>query len=445
MAVHPIEYRYYTQEMKKIWSEEHKLALLLRVEAALAKAHAKLGNIPKEAAEEIAKKANLKYVSLEEVKAEEAKIKHDIMAMVRVLARKCGEYGKYVHLGATSYDIVDCALALQFKESINIIESRLKKLKNILLSLAEKYKDLVCIGRTHGQHALPTTYGLKFAIFAYEIHRHIERLNEAKKRVICGKMSGAVGTQAGFGKHAIKLQELVAKDLGINYALVSNQIVQRDRHAEIIFILALIASTLDKIFTEIRNLQRTEIAEVFEYFEKESQVGSSTMPHKRNPWRSERICGIARIIRGFVVPALENIVLWHERDLTNSSCERVTFPEVFVLTDFILKEAIDILSKIEIDKENVKKNLFLLKGLNMAEAVMIKLVEKGMGRQEAHELLRKLAIEAYEGKKEFKEVLLRNKVIRKYLSEKEIEEALNPYNYIGTAIEQVDRLIKKLK
>ncbi len=445
MAIHPIDYRYGSQEMRRIFEEKTKLQKLLEVEAALARAHAKLGNIPKEAAEEISKKASIQYVKLDRVKEIEAEINHDLMAVVLALAEVCGEAGKYVHLGATSNDIIDTATALQFKEALRIIERDLEELKEILLEKAEKYINLVCVGRTHGQHAVPTTYGLKFAIFAMEIKRHLERLREMKKRLLVGQITGAVGTQASFGEKGIEIQELVMKELGLGKVEVSNQLIQRDRYAECFALLALISATLDKMGREVRNLMRTEIAEVAEPFREEKQVGSSTMPHKRNPINSEKVCGLARVIKSNVFVALENVSLEHERDLTNSSPERCIIPESFVLLDEILKTMKRVMKGLVIFPENVEKNLNLTKGLNLAEAVMIELTKKGMSRQEAHELLRKLSIKAFKENKSLKEVLFDSKEARKYLSIEDIERITNPKNYIGTAIEQVQKILEKEK
>lgn len=445
MSVHPIEYRYFYPEMKKIWEEDSKFQSWLRVEAALAKAHAKLRNIPQEAAEEISKKANLKYVKLERVKEIEKEIHHDLMAMVKALTEVCDkEAGKYVHLGATSYDIEDTALALQFRDALRIIEKDLKELKKVLLELAEKHKETICVARTHGQHALPTTYGFKFALYASEVQRHLERLEELKKRILVGKMSGAVGTQASFGEKGLKLQELVMKDLGLKPVLISTQVIQRDRHAELMSFLALIASTLEKIAKEIRNLQRTEIAEVFEPFVSK-QVGSSTMPHKRNPHKCERICGLARILRSNVSPAFENVALEHERDLTNSSVERVILPESFILVDYMLRQMKEILEGLEFNQANIQKNLELTKGLIMTERLMMELVKKGIGRQEAHELLRKASLRVLRENKSLKEVLLEDETIKKNFTEGELDHYLDPRNYLGTAIRQVEDLLEKIR
>jgi adenylosuccinate lyase len=444
MAVHPIEYRYFYPEMKNIWEEESKLQKWLDVEAALSRIHAKLGNIPTKAAEEISRKAHIKYVTIDKVKERENILDHDLMAMVEALTEVCeGEAKKYVHLGATSYDIEDCATALLFRDAIKIIENDLNELKNVLLNLANAHKETICIGRTHGQHASPTTYGMKFALWATEMQRHLERLNEIKKRVLVGKMTGAVGTGASHGEKAEEMHKLVMQELNLEPTLISTQVVQRDRHAELIAKLALIASTLDKIAKEIRNLQRTEIAEVMEPV-KLKQVGSSAMPHKVNPHKSERICGLARIIKSFVYPALENVSLEHERDLTNSAPERIIFPEAFILLDYMLRQMSQILNGLEFNYDNIKRNLELTKGLIMTEHVMNGLVKKCMGRQEAHEFLRNCSSEVIKTGKSLKEVL-QNKGISKYFTEEELNWHLDPKNYLGNAIKQVETVVDKLK
>jgi len=416
---------------------------MLDVEAALALAHAEVGNIPKVDAEKIAAMASLKYVKLGRIKEIEREIKHDVAALVRALAEVCGPSGAYVHLGATSYDIVDTAIALQLKDALELIEKRLDEFEKVLMEKALKYKNTLMMGRTHGQHALPITLGFKFAVWMREISRHIQRLRQCRERVLVGKMSGAVGTQAGLGVHAIKIQELVMKRLGLKAADISTQIVQRDRHAELICLLALIASSLDNFATEIRELQRPEIGELFEPFEVEKQVGSSTMPHKRNPETCERVCGLSRIVRSLVIPALENVVTWHERDLTQSSAERFIIPEACILVDYMLFLMTNIVASLHVDEKRMLKNIELTQGRAMSEAVMMALTKKGMDRQEAHELLRKLAIKSEAEKRHFKDVLLEDKIVCSKLSENEIAEALKPKNYLGTAKRQVDLMVKK--
>ena len=444
MSVHPIEYRYFYPEMKLVWTEENKLQAWLKVEAVLAKVHERLGNIPKEAADEIGRKATLDYVKIERVKQIEDEIQHDLMAMVKALTEVCeGEAKNYVHYGATSYDIEDTALALQFRDAIKIVENDLRELKKTLLNQANEHKKTICIGRTHGQHALPTTYGMKFAVWATEIQRHLERLDEVKKRVLVGKMTGAVGTGAGFGEKAEEIHKLVMQELNLEPVLISTQVVQRDRHAELIIKLALSAATLDKMAKEIRNLQRTEISEIMEPF-KSNQVGSSAMPGKRNPHKSERICGLARIIKSYAYPVLENVSLEHERDLTNSAPERIIYPETFILLDYMLRQMTQILSGLEFNYENIKRNLELTKGLTMTEHIMNELVKKGMPRQEAHEFLRSCSSDAIKSGKTLKDVLV-EKDISKYLTIKELDWHMEPRNYIGTAVKQVENVIKTLK
>jgi len=437
--------RYGTPEMRRIFEEENRLQKMLDVEAALALAHAEVGNIPMEDAKVIAEKASTRYVKLERVKEIEKEIKHDVMAMVKALAEVCGKSGAYVHLGATSYDIVDTANALQLKEATSLIEEKLVRLVKALMEKAEKYKETVMVGRTHGQHALPITLGFKFAVWMREVARHLERLRQCREQLLVGKMSGAVGTQAGLGPRALRIQQIVMERLGLKPAEITTQIVQRDRHAEFICLLANLASSLDKFATEIRELQRPEIGELYEPFERERQVGSSTMPHKRNPELCERICGLAKIMRSLTIPALENVVTWHERDLTQSSAERFIIPEACILIDYMLHLMTFIIENIEVDEERMLKNLEVTQGRIMSEAVMIALTRKGMNRQEAHELLRKLAIKSQTENKHFKEVLLEDETVRKFLSEEEIEEALNPRNYLGTAIQQIEQTIQKTK
>ena len=446
MPVLPIDTgRYGTTEMKRVFEEETRVQKMLDVEVALAWAHAEVGNIPRKDAEKIATVASLQRVKLSRIKELESEIKHDVASIVRALAEASGSSGAYVHLGATSYDVVDTVNALQLKQALELIEEKLYGFEMIFVEKSVQYKNTLMIGRTHGQHALPITLGFKFAVWMREISRHIERIRQCKERVSVGKMTGAVGTQAGLGKNAVKIQELVMRRLGIEAADISTQIVQRDRHGELVCVLALVASSLENFASEIRELQRPEIGELFERFEAEKQVGSSTMPHKRNPEICERICGLARIVRSLVIPALEDVTTWHERDLTQSSAERFIFPETCILTDYMLFLMSNVMASLRVDEQRMLKNIRLTEGRAMSEAVMIALVKKGMNRQEAHELLRKLTIKSETEGRHFKEILQENKTVCRKLNERELDEALNPRNYLGNVMEQIDLMVRKTR
>ncbi len=435
MTISPFEERYRT-DMNAVFDERAKLAKWMAVEVALAKAHAQLGNVPKDVPAKI--HAAAEKVTLARVLAIEMEIHHDLMAMVKALTEQAGDAGRYVHLGATSYDIEDTATALMFLDAIGLLEARMEKLGKELKRLALAHRKTVCVGRTHGQHAVPTTYGMKFALYYQELKRGCERLQDAKKRIAVGKMSGAVGTMATFGKDGPKIQKLVMKELGLEEAKVTNQVLQRDRHAEVLCALALIAALMEKMAREIRNLQRTEIGEVAEPFASR-QVGSSTMPHKRNPHKSERVCSLARLVRANVLTAMENIALEHERDLTNSANERAIFPESFVAVDYMVLEMDRILSGLVFYPENIRRNLEMTRGLIMAERVMIYLTDKkGMGRQDAHELVRTLAQEAFEGGRHLKDLLLEKKV----LNREEAAELFDYSTYIGQAEKIVEEAVK---
>ncbi|MGA3191331.1 MAG: adenylosuccinate lyase [Candidatus Bathyarchaeia archaeon] len=446
MPILPIDTgRYGTAEMRRIFEEETRVQKMLDVEAALAWAHAEVGDIPREDAEKIEATASLKHVKLTRIKEIEHEIKHDVASLVRALAEACGSSGAYVHLGATSYDIVDTANALQLKAALELIEKKVDSFEKTLIDKTLQYKHTLMMGRTHGQHALPITLGFKFAVWTREVSRHIQRLRECSGRVLVGKMSGAVGTQAGLGEHAMKIQELVMQKLGMNTADISTQIVQRDRYAELACVLALIASSLENFASEIRELQRPEIGELSEYFEPEKQVGSSTMSQKRNPELCERVCGLARIVRSLVAPALEDVTTWHERDLTQSSTERFLLPETCILTDYLLFLMNNIVSSLRVDEERMLKNMEVTQGRFMSEAIMMALTRKGMSRQAAHELLRKLTIKSELQNRGFREVLLEDSAVSQKLGKRGIDAALNPKNYLGTATRQVDLMVKKTK
>jgi adenylosuccinate lyase len=442
LPVHPIEFRYRYPEMYAVFTEEAKLQSWLDVEVALAWAHAELGTIPRHCAVEIESKAKVGVVSVERCKEIEEKTKHDLLAMVYALQEVCeGDAGGYIHLGATSYDTEDTALALQLRRAMDIIEGDLKALLKVLLDKAVEHKETVCIGRTHGQHALPTTYGMKFALWASEVARHLDRLAETRKRVEVGKMSGAVGTMASFGEKGFEIQRLTMERLKLEPALITNQIIQRDRHAELQCLLALIAGTMDKMGRELRNLQRTEIAEISEPV----RSPSSTMPQKLNPSNTERICGLARIVRGSVNASLESIALEHERDISNSGMERINIPEGFILTDYILRQMTGIVKGLSFDSDNIERNLNMTLGLILTERVMIELVSKGVGRQEGHELMRRLALKAWREKRPLREVMEEDERAKRLITPAEMDEWLNPHTYIGTSVEQVDRAVEVLR
>jgi adenylosuccinate lyase len=441
----PLDFRYGRKEIKDVFGETSKLQYLLDVEAALARAHGTVGNISKKAASEISKKASVKYVTVKRVNEIEKETRHDIMAVTKALSEVCsGDAGKYVHLGATSYDIVDTANALQFAAATDLIKAQVRELRVTLVELAKEYKNTIMAGRTHGQFSIPITFGLKMAVYAMEVDRHLERLHECKSRLLVGKMSGAVGSGAAMGKHALKIQELVMADLKLGTEEAATQIVGRDRYIELLSVLANIASSMEKFATEIRNLQRSEIGEVSEAFEAKKQVGSSTMPQKKNPILCEQVCGLARVVRSFIIPAYENAIQWHERDLCNSSSERFILPHSLIMTDWIVFQTNKVFKNLQVYPERMRQNLENSKGMPMAEAVMTKLVEKGMGRGDAHELVRTCSLKAASDDRPLLSVLLENPKVAKLLKKKELEDVMNPRNYLGVSDKIVDHVVRKL-
>lgn len=416
---------------------------MLDVEAALACARADVGDIPKAAAEEIERHASTKYVTLERIHELEKTSDHETMAMIEALAEASGKGGAYVHFGATSSDILDTGLALQMKDGLQIVKGRLDALESVLLELSRKYRSTIMLGRTHGQHALPMTLGLKFAVWLREVGRHIERVNQCSPRLLVGKMSGAIGTMAGLGVHSRQIQELVMKRLGLQAAEVTSQIVQRDRYAEIVSVFAMVASSLDKFATEIRNLQRPEIDELAEPFQEGKQVGSSAMPQKRNPWRSENISSLAKVERSLVSPTLESVVTWHERDLSQSASERFIIPESFIIIEHMLNSMTRILSGLAVNEAQMLDNLMRFRDPTMSESVMYALVNKGVPRQEAHKLLQQLFSKSRTEKKAFGETLMGDATVAKYLSRAELDSALNPKLYLGACEQLVDSAVEK--
>lgn len=440
MIIHPIDFRYGTPEMKKVWSDENRFSCIVKAETALAYSLGVCGIISKADADEIIGKAG--FASHKRARGIEEENSHEVMAIIQAISEACGDVGRFVHFGATSNDILDTALGLQIKEALDILDEKLRHLLSVLLKRAEETKHLVCIGRTHCQHALPMTYGLRFAVWATETARHLERLDELRPRVCVGKLTGAVGTMASLGKDGIRVQDEMMKYLNLEAVDVSTQVVSRDRYAEYIFFLANCVTTLEKIAVEIRSLQRTEIGEVAEPFGK-NQVGSSAMPHKRNPIKCEQVCGLARIVRGMVEPALLNNTLWDERDLTNSATERITFPEASVLTDHCLKIMANVIGNLTINEEAVSYNLHYLQGVNLAESLMTEAAKRGMARQTAHEIIRKASLLALDEKRPLSEVLEGSEIMSLFEKE-EVLEYLNADAYVGLAVEQVESLVSKL-
>lgn len=435
MPVCPIEYRYGSKAMKAVWSEEARFRHSVNVEVELAAAQAALGIVPEEAAAAI--RAAAPQVTLERAKAIETEIKHDVMAIVKALAEVAGDAGGHLHRGATSNDIVDTTTGLQFAAALHIIEDDLVQLHEALVALAQRERDTIMLGRTHGQAAVPITYGLKIAVFAAEVRRHIERLREARPRIAVGKLLGATGTGAALGPQALEIQAKVMAALGIGSEEAPTQLVGRDRYVEFVALLATIAATVERMCTEVRNLQRTEIAEVEEYFDDQKQVGSSTMAHKRNPMLSENASGLARIVRAQLTPQLESNILWHERDLSNSSVERFTLTHGAVLCDDILRKVTNVYSNLRVHRETMLANLMASRDLVMAESLMITLVAEGWSRQEAHEQVRQATMQMLEKGSDLKaEFLTQSK-----LSEEAWDKAMEPRNYTGVSGAIIDRVV----
>ncbi|MEM0156060.1 MAG: adenylosuccinate lyase [Thermoplasmataceae archaeon] len=429
MPVSPIEYRYGRNEVKNIFSEESRFRYMLEAEAALAYSEWKNGIIPKEAYEDISGVVSARIVNLDRVKEIEAETKHDLMSLVRALTEKCGPGAPYVHYGVTSSDIVDTATALQLKDFYSILLNDLFDLQTALEKLVQKHSLTIMVGRTHGQHASPITFGLKMAVFLNEIGRHAERVVESKKRVLVGKMLGPVGTGASIGENALQVQNDVMEKLGIGVEDSATQVVDRDRYVEYLQILSNVATSLEKFTTEVRNLQRTEIDEVSEYFDISRQVGSSAMPSKRNPIDSENVGSLARIIRSLVNPEYEAAITWHERDLTNSALERFTIPYASILIDHILVKTVNIFSRLNVHVERMKMTA-VSNELSMSENVVKLLVSKGMPRQEAHEFVRKSAMESITDKKKLSKVIL-DKTGK--VTADELRDAMDPSRFIGVS------------
>ncbi|UXD21318.1 adenylosuccinate lyase [Ignicoccus pacificus DSM 13166] len=433
MEVCVFEWRYGSEEMRRIWSRKRRLELMAEVERALLKALVEVGMIPKVNYDEV--REAVKELDPSEVDELEKELGHDIMAFTEALRRRMGEAGKYLHLGATSYDIVDTVWALQFREALKLIYSYLEDILIQLSCMARKYKDLVMLGRTHGQWAVPITLGFKFANYVYEIARSYERLKETEERVVRLKMAGAVGTMAAWGDKGLEIERIVSEELGLKPHEISTQIAPRDGFAELMSNLAILSSVLDRFALEVRELSRPEIGELVEGVAK-GQVGSSTMPHKANPITAEKISGLAKVARSFVIGEMENIPLWHERDLTNSSSERIIIPHQFLTLDEQLRSFKKLLKKLLVNEERIKENLEKVKCLNLAERIMVYLtLQKGLARNDAHKLVMKAVREYGDLEKALEGEL------GKYLSEEELAVLCSQKTYLGQADKLIERAI----
>jgi len=434
--------RYTLPEMGAIWDEQNKLRNWLKVEVAVAEAWAELGKVPKEAVEKIKEKVKPflegeKEFDVKRINEIEAVTNHDVIAFLTYIREVVGEEAKYLHFGMTSSDMLDTAFALQIKQAGELLLKDIQKVMEAIKRRAFEHKYTVMIGRTHGIHAEPITFGLKLAIWYDEMRRNYERLKAATERAAVGKISGAVGTFANIDP---KVEEMTCERLGLSYAKASNQVVQRDRHAEFLAAMALTASSIEKFATEIRHLQRTEVREVEEPFRK-GQKGSSAMPHKRNPILSERLCGLARVVRSACIVGMENIPLWHERDISHSSTERTIFPDACIALDYMLQKFADLMENLVVYPENMMKNLNLLRGLVFSQRVLLTLIEKGgLTREEAYAIVQENAMKVWNEGADFKELLKGDERVRKVLTEEEIEDIFD----LSYHTKHVDYIFKRV-
>ncbi len=426
--------RYSNSSMSKIWSDDHRFKKWLKIELAVCEAQAELGNIPQETYDEIVKKASFK---LTDIRKAEAKTKHEVVAFLNVLQKNVGEdASRWIHFGLTSSDIMDTALALQIKDASTIIKKDITDLMSTIKSLANKHRYVPIIGRTHGVHAEPTTLGLKFAAWFDEMRRNKENFEYALENALVGKISGAVGNFANVDP---KVEEKVMKKLGLKAEPAPTQVVHRDRHARLIASLAIMAATIEKIATEIRNLQRTEIGEIEEPFAA-TQQGSSAMPHKRNPIQCEQLCGLARLMRSYTIPAIENIVLWHERDISHSSVERVIIPDAFTLADYMLTKLNNILSGITIHTDKMMKNIEMSRGLIFSQRLLLKLIKSGVPRAKAHLMIQGKVMSTLRKGEDFMKQVIKDGEIRRYISLEEIQALFD----LDVYIRYVDYIYKRV-
>ena len=413
--------RYNRPEIEKIWSLENKFKIWTEIESLIAEKQSMIGVIPKKAAKDIRNKARFNVKEIEKI---EIQTKHDVVAYINNVSKYIGPSSKYFHFGVTSSDIIDTSFSVQLRQSGEIIKKNLTECIKNLKSKSKKYKNTVMIGRSHGIHAEPITFGLKLASFYFEFNRNLKRLNQAIDEISVCAISGPVGT---FNSIDPRVQDYVAKKLKLNSEDVSSQIIPRDRHAYFFSVLSIIASSIERFAVEIRNLQKTEVLEVEESFST-NQKGSSAMPHKRNPVLSENLTGISRYIRSSVMPSLENIVLWHERDISHSSVERIMAPDISIATDFALVRLNSIIKNLKVYPLNMKKNLNMLGGLHKTHNIMLKLIDNGLQRQLAYKIVQESAMYTWNNKKKFLDVLVKNKQLNKILSKKQINKILNDKN-----------------
>lgn len=426
--------RYTLPEMGKIWTDTYKLQTWLDVEIAVCEAQAELGYIPQAAVDEIKAKAKFDPQRVLEIEAE---VRHDVIAFLTNVNEYVGDAGRYIHLGLTSSDVLDTALALQLVASLDLILEQLEKLIQAIRYQAQQHRYTVMVGRSHGIHAEPITFGFKLAGWLAEVLRNRDRLVRVAQSIAVGKISGAVGTYANIDP---KVEAIACQKLGLEPDTASTQVISRDRHAEYVQQLALLAASLERFAVEIRNLQRTDVLEVEEYFSK-GQKGSSAMPHKRNPIRSERLTGMARLVRGHAVAALENVALWHERDISHSSVERVAFPDCCILTHFMLKETTDLVKNLLVYPENMKRNMNVYGGVIFSQKVLLALVEKGMNREEAYRVVQGSAHQAWntEGGN-FEKLVRADAQVTALLSTEEIDQCFDPQQHLTNLAEIYSRL-----
>ena len=405
--------RYSRPQMKEVWSDKNKFAKWLEVEIAVCDAWAELGAIPREAIPKI-KLARCNFKRMEEILQE---THHDMTAFLGSVSESLGDESRFIHLGLTSSDVIDTALSLQLVETAELLTQDIKELISVLAEQAIKHKYTAMMGRTHGIHAEPITFGLKLALWIEEMRRNLQRLTEAKRAIAVGKISGAVGTYATVSP---EVEQKACAKLRLVPAPVSSQILQRDRHAQFVTTLAIISGSLEKFATEIRSLQRTEVLEVEEPFAA-GQTGSSAMPHKRNPELCERICGLARLVRGYALTSMQNIALWHERDISHSSNERIILPDSCLMVDYCLALFTSIMRGLQIYPQRMKRNIELTKGLIFSQRVMLTLIDKGLSRQKAYELVQRNAMKAWKGNKNFLNLLKADPEVIATLPSEELE------------------------